>query len=138
MDQKRLQGRVDKARYAVKAGAVNPINGKDRAYRVISVSKPGTYHDTFLKWVKVADELMLTGSCAWVEPVTGSQPHCPGNKWTACWHVIAAIIKCCDDKGKKVAFFADYHLALRYSRLGGRVFAIGGKDVWFVTSKNRS
>lgn len=134
--QKRLQVRVTKARHIVKAGGVSQISEKALSFRTLSLSKPGTWHDSFLKWVKVNGSTQLSASCAWVEPRTGSQTHCPGNQHTACWHVLASIIKCSEDKGLRVAFFADLHLAERYSRLGGKVWRVAGKDVWFVTSKN--
>ena len=134
--QKRLQTRVEKARHIVKAGGVSRVSEDKLSFRVLSLSKPGTWHDSFLKWVKVNGSTQLSASCAWVEPRTGSQTHCPGNHHTVCWHVLASIIKCSGDKGLKVAFFAEESLAKRYSRLGGKVWKVTGRDVWFVTSEN--
>jgi hypothetical protein len=133
--QKRLTERVnEEARPIVKAGWVHP-NG-DMSFRVSSASKPGTYHNTFLKWHRNGNGQVdgLHASCAWMEPVTGSQTHCPGNGTTVCWHVLASIIAKLEGTGKRVAFFCDEEKAARYARFGGRPVRVMGKEVWFVVS----
>jgi hypothetical protein len=106
------------------------------SFRMSSASKPGSWHATFLKWVRNGGGQVvgLSASCVWVEPVTGSQTHCPGNGQTVCWHVLASIIQKCETQGKRVAFFTSEQKAWRYARLGGRPIRVLGKDVWFVVS----
>lgn len=137
--QKSLTKRVnDKARSIVKAGGVHVIEKNDKKYhlRMPSLSKPGSYHNVYLRWVRnTSGVAVLNASCAWVEPVTSSQTHCPGNgNGTVCWHVLAGIIKVLEN-GDKVAFFVSEEKAQYYSRFGSKPWAILGKNVWFVVLK---
>ena len=143
--QKRLTRRVnEKARSVVDADGIHKLSRSDdtMAYRMSSMSKPGSYHDVFLRWEKWPNggAVGLHGSCAWVEPVTGSQTLCPGNgNSTICWHVAAAIIKAVEgERGKKVAFFADKEKADRYARFGGHPFPVIGRGVWFVVNGGKA
>lgn len=136
--QELLNRRVnDKARAAVRAGAIHKLSEKALSFRMPSFSKPGGWHDTFLRWELSEDGKVagLRASCAWIEPVTNSQTHCPGNNsHTICWHVAAAIIAAAGNSKKRVAFFTNRASAKRYSNFGGCVIPILGHGVWFVVN----
>lgn len=144
--QERLTARANrKARAMVHADGIHELGDKDTmSYRMSSLSKPGTYHNVYLKWANGSEQGKTTGlhaSCAWVEPVTDSQKHCDGNNGrTCCWHVLAGIIAALEnsDKGKRVAFFCTKRDASVYARFGGVPIAILGKNVWFVVNGGRS
>jgi len=126
--QGRLTDRVrKKARALVGADGVHRLGNGNLSFRTVSLSKPGTFHDVYLKWGANGDgERVLHANCVWVEPVSGSQVPCSGNSTkTVCWHVLASVIEALEkkDNGKRIAFFS-------YKR----GTEIHGRNVWFVVS----
>lgn len=121
MSQTNLNQRVRKARYAVRAGVLQKIDG---GWRVPSRSRPD-YHIVLGKFIKTSEGAGYRVTCHYEHKSLG-QWRCPGNQRYVCWHVLASLIAAA--KGKSVAFFEDLDEAKRYSNLGGKLCLIKSGD----------
>jgi len=120
--QANLNRRVEKARYAAKAGVLQKVEG---GFRIPSRTQVN-HHVVLAKWQVHDGESGYRMTCHYDMGRAG-QRRCPGNQFGhICWHCLAAMIKAVGKKS--VTFFEDRKEAQRYQNLGGKLCVIWSGD----------
>lgn len=141
-----LSERIARARAIVDAEMIEVLRrygGRQRAWRMPSVSNLGSWHEVFALFVRNGGSVRASFFCNRCQvPVNADVPpmqKCEGNQRTVCYHCLAAMVKLAKGKRMTVQFVDTREKAQRLARLGTVVEMHGegqpNPSVWAVMRK---